>query len=161
TKIYSPIDGVIIARKVDVGQTVAASLSAPELFTIAQDLRKMQVIASINEADVGALKEGLKATFTVDAYPGEDFAGAITQLRLDPTTTNGVVTYDAVIGVDNEAQKLRPGMTANASIVSVRREDALLVQNAALRFAPTQGTGRGARSPSATPQKPAPGTTRG
>src|SRR4030095_2011286 len=114
--IASPIDGVVVARAVDVGQTVAASLPAPTLFTIANDLTKMQVLASIDEADVGQIRQGIKANFTVDAYPGETFIGEISQLRLNAQTLQNVVTYSAVIDVANPDQKLRPGMTANITI---------------------------------------------
>lgn len=140
TKIFSPIDGIVISRKVDVGQTVAASLSAPELFVIAEDLSKMQVIAEIDEADIGRLKEGMSVNFTVDAFPGETFTGTITQLRYSPTTSNSVVTYPAVIEVNNPERKLRPGMTVNAEFVSARRENVRCVPNAALRFVPLEGS---------------------
>ena len=134
--IASPIDGVVVSRTVDVGQTVAASLQAPTLFTIANDLTKMQVLASIDEADVGQIKQGIKANFTVDAYPGETFIGDISQLRLNAQTLQNVVTYSAVIDVANPDQKLRPGMTANITIPVARRESVLTVPNAALRFRP-------------------------
>lgn len=134
--IRSPIDGVVVSRNVDVGQTVAASLSAPTLFTIANDLTKMQVLASIDEADVGQIKAGIRANFSVDAFPGETFSGTISQLRLNAQTQQNVVTYSAVIDVSNPALKLRPGMTANITIPVARRENVLLVPNAALRFRP-------------------------
>jgi HlyD family secretion protein len=134
--ITSPIDGVVVSRNVDVGQTVAASLQAPTLFTIANDLTKMQVLASIDEADVGQIHQGIKANFTVDAYPGETFTGDITQLRLNAQTLQNVVTYSAVIEVANPESKLRPGMTANITISVARRDNALTVPNAALRFRP-------------------------
>ena len=134
--ISSPIDGVVISRNVDVGQTVAASLQAPTLFTIANDLTKMQVLASIDEADVGQIKQGIKANFTVDAFPGETFTGEITQLRLNAQTVQNVVTYSAVISVENTDQKLRPGMTANITIPVARRDNVLTVPNSALRFRP-------------------------
>ncbi|MFY9554918.1 MAG: efflux RND transporter periplasmic adaptor subunit [Blastocatellia bacterium] len=134
--IASPIDGVVVSRNVDVGQTVAASLSAPTLFTIANDLTKMQVLASIDEADVGQIRQGIKAGFTVDAYPGETFSGEISQLRLNAQTLQNVVTYSAVIDVANTALKLRPGMTANITIPVAKRENVLTVPNAALRFKP-------------------------
>jgi HlyD family secretion protein len=134
--IKSPIDGVVVSRTVDVGQTVAASLSAPTLFTIANDLTKMQVLASIDEADVGQIKAGIKANFTVDAFPGEVFSGNISQLRLNAQTTQNVVTYSAVIDVSNPALKLRPGMTTNITISVARRDNVLTVPNAALRFKP-------------------------
>lgn len=135
--ITSPIDGVVISRNVDVGQTVAASLQAPTLFTIANDLTKMQVLASIDEADVGQIRQGIKANFTVDAYPGETFGGEISQVRLNAQTLQNVVTYSAVIDVANPDQKLRPGMTANITVAVARRDNVLVVPNAALRFRPT------------------------
>lgn len=135
--IASPIDGVVISRDVDVGQTVAASLQAPTLFTIANDLTKMQVLASIDEADVGQIRQGIKANFTVDAYPGETFSGEISQVRLNAQAAQNVVTYSAVIDVGNPDMKLRPGMTANITITVARRENVLVVPNAALRFRPT------------------------
>jgi HlyD family secretion protein len=136
TIISSPIDGVVVSRNVDVGQTVAASLSAPTLFTIANDLTKMQVLASIDEADIGQIRQGIKANFTVDAYPGEMFYGEIAQLRLNAQTLQNVVTYSAVIDVSNPDLKLRPGMTTNITIPVAKRENVLTVPNAALRFRP-------------------------
>ncbi len=134
--IYSPIDGTVISRSVDVGQTVAASLQAPVLFTIAEDLHKMQVDTNVTEGDVGKLQPKLRATFMVDAYPNERFVGKISQIRNAATTVQNVVTYDAVIEVENAELKLRPGMTANVKVTYDRREDALRVPNAALRFRP-------------------------
>lgn len=136
TTIVSPIDGTVISRNVDVGQTVASAFQAPTLFVIAKDLRKMQVDTSVSEADVGRLRTGKTATFTVDAYPGEPFAGIVRQIRSSPTTVQNVVTYDAVIDVDNTALKLKPGMTANAAFVVDERSRAVRVPNAALRFQP-------------------------
>jgi HlyD family secretion protein len=136
TKIYSPIDGVVISRSVDVGQTVAASLQAPVLFTIAEDLRKMQVDTNVSEGDVGRLKEGMPAYFTVDAFPGKRFRGTIAQIRNAATNVQNVVTYDAVIKVDNDKLELRPGMTANVTIVYAERKGVLAAPNAALRFHP-------------------------
>ena len=136
TIVASPIDGVVVSRSVDVGQTVAASLSAPTLFTIANDLTNMQVLASIDEADVGQVREGLKAHFTVDAFPGQTFYGDLTQVRLNAQTLQNVVTYTAVINVSNPEQKLMPGMTANITIPVARRDDVLRVPNSALRFKP-------------------------
>ncbi len=136
TNIVSPIDGTVILRNVDVGQTVAASLSTPTLFTIAQDLRKMQVNTNVSEGDVGRLVEGMDATFTVDAFPGRRFKGKISQIRNSATTTQNVVTYDAVIDVDNADLKLRPGMTANSTVVYAEKSDVLAVPNPALRFHP-------------------------
>lgn len=135
--ISSPIDGVVVSRNVDVGQTVAASLQAPTLFTIANDLTKMQVLASVDEADVGQIKQGIKANFAVDAYPGETFSGEITQVRLNAQTLQNVVTYSAVIDVANPDMKLRPGMTANITVPVARKDNVLTVPNAALRFKPT------------------------
>jgi HlyD family secretion protein len=137
TAIVSPTDGIVISRSVDVGQTVAASLQAPTLFTIAEDLRKMQVDTSVGEADVGRLQPGQHATFTVDAYPGEHFEGVIRQIRNAAQTVQNVVTYDAVIDVQNPDLRLKPGMTANVTIVTDQKEDVLAVPNAALRFRPT------------------------
>jgi HlyD family secretion protein len=136
TTIKAPISGTVLQRSVDVGQTVAASLQAPVLFTIAQDLSRMEVHAAIDEADVGKLHEQQEATFTVDAYPGETFKGTIFQIRSQPTVTQNVVTYDAILRVDNEAGKLRPGMTASVRAVSQRHEGVLRIPNSALRFRP-------------------------
>jgi HlyD family secretion protein len=136
TTIKSPIDGVVISRSVDVGQTVAASLSAPTLFTIAEDLRKMQVDTFVAEADVGKLRPTMEATFTVDAFPGRRFKGIVREIRNAPQTVQNVVTYDAVIDVDNSALELKPGMTANVTIIVAEKDDVLKVPNAALRFRP-------------------------
>jgi HlyD family secretion protein len=136
--IYSPVDGVVLSRAVDVGQTVAASLQAPVLFTIAEDLARMQIDTAVAEGDVGRLTEGMKATFTVDAFPGRQFHGVVRQVRNAPTTTQGVVTYDAVIDVDNGDHALRPGMTANVTFVLAQVADAVKIPNAALRFKPTR-----------------------
>jgi HlyD family secretion protein len=137
TKIYSPTDGVVISRNVDVGQTVAASLQAPTLFVIAGDLRKMQVDTSVAEADIGRLRNGMGASFTVDAYPGETFHGKVRQIRNAPQTVENVVTYDAVIDIDNPQLKLKPGMTANVTFVTAEQPDVLRLPNAALRFRPS------------------------
>ena len=134
--ITSPIDGVVVSRNVDVGQTVAASLSAPTLFTIAQDLRQMQIETNIDEADIGGLREGMEAEFTVDSYPDEKFSGTIRQIRYAATVDQSVVTYPVIIDVHNPDLKLRPGMTANVSIVTASRENALRVPATALRFRP-------------------------
>lgn len=139
TVIEAPIDGVVVARNVDVGQTVAASLQAPVLFLIANDLTRMQVLANIDEADVGQLAPGSEALFTVDAYPADEFTGKVSQVRLAPTTVQNVVTYTAVIDVANEELKLKPGMTANVTVVTDRRENVVAVPNAALRFRPAAG----------------------
>lgn len=136
TDIYSPIDGTVISRNVDVGQTVAASLQAPVLFTIAEDLRKMQVHTSVAEGDVGRLLPGMDATFTVDAFPGQRFKGKVGQIRNAAQTVQNVVTYDAVIDVDNADLRLRPGMTATVTIVWAEKDDVIAVPNAALRFKP-------------------------
>ncbi|HYP29637.1 MAG TPA: efflux RND transporter periplasmic adaptor subunit [Blastocatellia bacterium] len=137
TVITSPIDGVVVSRSVDVGQTVAASLQAPTLFTIANDLTKMQVLASIDEADVGQVREGIKANFTVDAFPGETFGGQVSQVRLESQNLQNVVTYTAVVEVSNPEAKLKPGMTANITFPVAQRENVLTVPNSALRFKPT------------------------
>ncbi|MBI5608134.1 MAG: efflux RND transporter periplasmic adaptor subunit [Deltaproteobacteria bacterium] len=136
TKIYSPVDGVVLSRNVDVGQTVAASLQAPVLFQIAKDLGKMQVHTAIDEADIGKLTERMPATFTVDAFRGTTFAGEVTQLRLSPQTVQNVVTYDAVVDVANPGARLRPGMTASVTFETAHRRDVLAVPNAALRYRP-------------------------
>jgi HlyD family secretion protein len=158
--ITSPIDGVVISRSVDVGQTVTASLQTPTLFVIAEDLRKMQVDTSVAEADVGKLQGGMRAYFTVDAYPNERFEGNVRQIRNAATTVQNVVTYDAVIDVENPELKLRPGMTANVTFVYANQEDALRTVNAALRFKPSADLLGAAKTPGAT--KPAlTSTTRG
>ena len=136
TDILSPTDGVVISRTVNVGQTVAASLQAPVLFTIAQDLRQMQVNTSVAEADIGRLRDGMAVYFTVDAYPGERFDGKVRQIRNAATVNLNVVTYDAVIDVDNPELKLKPGMTANVRFILDRRASVLRVPAAALRFRP-------------------------
>jgi len=138
--IVSPIDGVVISRNVDVGQTVAASLQAPTLFTIAQDLTKMQVQASIDEADVGKIKDGQRVVFTVDAYPEQSFQGKVKQIRLAPEVVQNVVTYDVIIEVSNPNLQLMPGMTANVTILVDQRQDVLKVPAGALRFHPSLGT---------------------
>ena len=135
-KVFSPVDGVVISRAVDVGQTVAASLSAPTLFQIANDLTKMQIDSSVAEADVGGVVESQDVDFTVDAYPDRTFHGKVTQVRNAPTTVNNVVTYDCVISVTNADYKLKPGMTANVSIIVAQRENALTIPNGALHFRP-------------------------
>ena len=138
--ITSPIDGIVISRSVDVGQTVAASLSAPVIFTIANDLAKMQIDANVAEADIGTVEAGQKVDFTVDAFPKRTFHGEVVQVRNAPITVQNVVTYDTVIGVNNSDLKLKPGMTANVSIVGAQRDNALKVSNAALRFRPPDVT---------------------
>jgi HlyD family secretion protein len=136
TDILAPTDGIVISRAVNVGQTVAASLSAPVIFTIAQDLRAMEVHTNIAESDIGRLRAGMDASFTVDAYPTERFRGRIREIRNAPQVVQNVVTYDAVIDVENAELKLKPGMTATVNIVSERRDGVLRVPNAALRFRP-------------------------
>jgi len=137
TAIHSPVNGIVISRNVDVGQTVAASFQTPVLFVIARDLTKMQVDTNVSESDIGDITEGKPATFVVDAYPDQRFTGTITQVRNAPITVQNVVTYTVVIGVDNTDLRLRPGMTANVSIIINRRDQVLTVPNAALRFKPS------------------------
>ncbi len=136
TKILSPVNGTVISRNIDIGQTVAASFQTPTLFTIAQDLTKMQIDTSVDEADIGNVKASQKATFTVDAYPELPFKGKVSVVRNAPITVSNVVTYNAVIVVDNTGLKLKPGMTANVSIETESKQSALRVPNAALRFKP-------------------------
>jgi HlyD family secretion protein len=140
--ITSPIDGVVVSRDVNVGQTVAASLSAPTLFTIANDLTKMQVIANIDQADIGLVENAKSVKFAVDAFPGKDFDGKIEQMRLNPQNVQNVVTYNVVIDVDNPEQKLKPGMTANLTVTIDERNNVLKVPNAALRFTPQNTSGQ-------------------
>ena len=137
TKILSPVDGTVVSRNVDVGQTVAASFQTPTLFTIAQDLAKMQVDTNVDEADIGRVALGQDVEFSVDAYPDRVFHGAIAQVRIAPITVQNVVTYDVVITVDNADLKLKPGMTANVSIIVASKSDVLKIPNAALRFRPS------------------------
>ena len=144
TDIVSPVDGVVVSRNVDVGQTVAASFQTPTLFLIARDLTQMQLDTSVSESDVGAAKVGQEATFTVEAYPNRVFHGKVTQLRQAPITVQNVVTYNIVVGVENPDLALLPGMTANVHIVAERREDALSVPIQAVRFEPhADGAGDG------------------
>ncbi|HZY30902.1 MAG TPA: efflux RND transporter periplasmic adaptor subunit, partial [Candidatus Methylomirabilis sp.] len=138
TSIRAPVDGTVVSRNVDVGQTVAASLQAPTLFLIAQDLTKMQVDTNVDEADVGRIRVGQPATFTVDAYSGETFKSQVIQIRKAPINVQNVVTYDVVIGVPNPDLKLFPGMTANVKILVDKRENVLKIPNAALRFRPSE-----------------------
>ena len=142
TTITSPVDGIVISRAVEVGQTVAASLSAPTLFTIAQDLTKMQIYATVDESDIGKVHEGGNATFSVDAYPETSFSGIVTQVRNAATTVSNVVTYTVVVGVDNSELKLKPGMTANVVFVAASRENVLKIPTAALRFRPKAENGQ-------------------
>ena len=150
-KIVSPVDGVVISRAVELGQTVASSFNTPTIFQIANDLTKMQIDSSVAEADVGGVQEGQQVDFTVDAYPERTFHGAVTQVRNAPTTVNNVVTYDCVIGVTNADLKLKPGMTANVSIVVARRADALTIPNSALRFRPPENANVNTNSAAAQP----------
>lgn len=138
--ITSPIDGVVLSKSVEEGQTVAASFSTPELFTIAQDLTNMQVVADVDEADIGNVKEGERVTFTVDAYPDDTFEGEVKQVRQEATTTNNVVTYEVVISAPNADLKLKPGLTANVTIYTAERKGVLSVPSKALRFTPQKET---------------------
>jgi len=154
--ITSPIDGIVISRNVDVGQTVAASLQAPVIFAIANDLSKMQIDANVEEADVGGVAIDKEVDFTVDAFPTRTFQGKVVQVRNAPITVQNVVTYDTVIGVGNQDQKLKPGMTANVSIVAAHRDDTLKIPNSALRFRMPDQTPTAApkRDPSASGRGP-------
>lgn len=138
--ITSPIDGVVLSKSVEEGQTVAASFSTPELFTIAQDLTDMQVVADIDEADIGSVKEGQRVTFTVDAYPDDTFEGTVKQVRQEATTTNNVVTYEVVINAPNADLKLKPGLTANVSVYTEEKQNVMAVSSKALRYTPTKET---------------------
>jgi len=153
TVIRSPVSGVVVSRMVDAGQTVAASMQAPILFTIAQDLSKMQIFTSYAEADVGAIHVGQAATFRVDAFPNRSFKGVVHQVRLNPTTQQNVVTYNVVVAVDNPEQKLMPGMTAYVNIAIAQRQDVLMLPNAALRFRPVVATPKIGKPPSKSPDK--------
>lgn len=141
TKIISPVDGVVVSRDVDVGQTVAASFQTPTLFMVAQDLTKMQIEVNVSEADIGRVAVGQDVDYTLDGYADMTFRGKVSQVRISPTTVNNVVTYNVIVEVDNEDQKLKPGMTANVSIITNRKDNALCVPNDALRFTPTEITG--------------------
>ncbi len=158
TKIYSPVDGVVITRSIDPGSTVVASFQAPILFVLAQDLSKMRVMADVDEADVGKLGEGMVADAVVDAFPGESFRGKVGQVRYSPNTVQGVVTYSAVVEVDNPDEKLRPGMTATVTIRSRESLNILRVPNAALRYKPSPATGPNGKP---LPQTPEPALGRG
>lgn len=142
TTIISPVDGIVISRVVEVGQTVTASMSTPTLFTIAQDLTKMQISATVDESDIGKVHEGGNATFSVDAYPEEHFSGTVTQVRNAATTVSNVVTYSVIVAVDNTELKLKPGMTANVTFVSDSRQGALKIPTSALRFRPKTADGK-------------------
>jgi HlyD family secretion protein len=155
TSIISPVDGTVVSRNVDVGQTVAASFQTPTLFLIAKDLRKMQVDTSVSESDIGAARVGQKARFTVEAYPHQSFEGEVVQVRRAPSTVQNVVTYDVVIGVDNPDLLLFPGMTANARIIVAERENVPSVPVQALRFDPAGiGTAKGRSAAAGKPQGP-------
>lgn len=137
TKIIAPVDGTVISREIDLGQPVAASFQAPELFTIAQDLTKMQIEVNVSEADIGRVKEGQDVTYTLDGYADSIFEGKVTQVRLASTNTSNVVTYSVIVDVENNDLKLKPGMTANVSIITNKREDVLCCPNLALKFTPS------------------------
>ena len=141
TRIYSPVDGIVVSRDVDAGQTVAASFQTPTLFTIAQDLTKMQIETNVDEADIGEVKEGLSVTFTVDAYPDTVFSGIIKQVRIASSVVENVVTYPVIIDVANPDLMLKPGMTANVTIITDKKEDVLAVPSAALRYRPSDYLG--------------------
>jgi HlyD family secretion protein len=151
TKIYSPVDGVVVNRAIDPGATVAASFQVSTLFVIAQDLRKMRVLADVDEADVGKLKEGMEAETVVDAFPGEIFKGVVQQIRFSPNNVSGVVTYSAVVEVDNGEEKLRPGMTATVTIKTRESKAVARIPNSALRYKPTSP-----KAPDGNPQHNAP-----
>jgi HlyD family secretion protein len=158
TKIYSPVDGVVVSRSIDPGSTVVASFQAPVLFVIAQDLRKMRVMADVDEADVGKLKEGMDAEAVVDAFPGESFKGTVQQVRYSPNNVQGVVTYSAVVEVENPDEKLRPGMTATVTIKTKEVKATLRVPNSALRYKPTPPMGPNGKP---IPQPPEPPLVKG
>ena len=158
TKIISPVDGVVVTRSIDPGATVVASFQSPNLFVIAQDLRKMRVLADVDEADVGKLKEQMEADAVVDAFPGDTFHGYVQQLRLSPNNSAGVVTYSAVVEVDNPEEKLRPGMTATVTIKTHESKNVERVPNAALRYKPTPPQGPDGKP---IPQPPDPPLAKG
>ncbi|MBO6266668.1 MAG: efflux RND transporter periplasmic adaptor subunit, partial [Synergistaceae bacterium] len=140
TKIYSPVDGVVVAKNVEKGQTVAASYQTPSIAEIARDLKQMQVEVNVDEADIGSVKVGQKAEFTVDAFTDTTFRGQVTQVRISPKSSNSVVSYTVIVKVNNDEEKLMPGMTANVSLIVTEKNDILLVPNAALRFRPNVNT---------------------
>jgi HlyD family secretion protein len=160
TKIYSPVDGIVISRSVDVGQTVAASFQTPTLFTIAQDLTKMQINTNVAESDIGVVRVGQDAEFTVDAYPDSHFKGKVWQKRQAPITVQNVVTYDVVVQVNNSDLRLMPGMTANVAIIIETKRDALRITNAALRFRmtdrPAESAGAAAKAGPGSGEKKGP-----
>ncbi|HSN05501.1 MAG TPA: efflux RND transporter periplasmic adaptor subunit [Nitrospira sp.] len=153
TVIRSPVDGIVVARNVEVGQTVASSFATPNLFLIALDLTKMQVDTNVSESDIGGMTEGKDATFTVDAYPGVKFSGTIRQVRLAPINVQNVITYNVVVAVDNQDLRLKPGMTANVAIVVAQKDQVLKVPNAALRFTPPRSAGAEGASSEGRPAK--------
>jgi HlyD family secretion protein len=161
TTIRSPVDGVVVNRAVDVGQTVAAALQAPTLFTIAQDLTKMQVETSVDEGDIARIRPETPATFTVDAFPGETFTGQVAQIRKAPQIAQNVVTYTVVVAVPNPAGKLVPGMTANVRFVTAQKSDVLKVPNTALRFRPPAAAAAAGNAPSSTTQQTSPPLEKG
>lgn len=140
TRIISPVNGVVVSRAVDVGQTVAASFQTPTLFTVAQDLTKMQIEVNVSEADIGKVKVGQIVNYNLDGYPNDTFKGKVIQVRIAPTTVSNVVTYTVIVSVDNDDGKLKPGMSANVSIITNKKEHALCVDNAAMRFTPKEIT---------------------
>ena len=156
TKIYSPVDGVVVTRSIDPGATVASGFQVPVLFVIAQDLKKMRVMADVDEADVGKLKEGMEADAVVDAFPGEQFHGIVQQVRYSPNTVSGVVTYSAVVEVSNPDEKLRPGMTATVTVKTAEAKGAVKIPNAALRYKPTPPDGPDGKPVIAPPEPPLP-----
>lgn len=141
TKIISPVDGIVVSKEVEVGQTVAASFQTPTLFNVAEDLTKMQIEASVVEADIAKVEEGQTTEFSVDSFPDETFYGIVTQVRNNPVTTSNVVTYEVIIEIDNKNLKLKPGMTANVDIVTAQKQDVWLAPNQALRFYVTDENG--------------------
>ena len=153
TRIMAPVDGTVIARRMDVGQTVASTLNPPTIFEIAQDLTKMQVDTNVDESDVGNVAKGQKATFLVDSYPGTTFHGVVADIRKAPIITQNVVTYDVVITVDNSDLKLFPGMTANVTILAAKLDDTLKVPNSVLRFRPSAAVLKKTGLPSAQADK--------
>jgi len=153
TTIRSPVNGIVVARNIEVGQTVAASFATPNLFLIALDLTQMQVDTNVSESDIGGITEGKEATFTVDAYPGVPFSGTIRQVRLAPINVQNVVTYNVVVAVDNKDLRLKPGMTANVSIIVAQKDEVLKVPNAALRFIPPKSEHGGPRHSEEKPTK--------
>ena len=140
TKIVSPVDGVVVSRSVDVGQTVAASFQTPEIFVVAEDLTKMQIEVSVSEADIGKIKEGQKAEYTLDGYPDETFDGVVSQVRINPTTVSNVTTYTVIVSVNNDEEILKPGMNANVSIIVHDKQNLLCVPNSALKYVPQGNT---------------------